>query len=200
MFWCLDSSGHKEESPSPRVGKRPLLLVFQQHFHFSREFLRHTIISKFGVLRRARVLVAIFGSKAEICVFRVRILRWFFHTVVVEILKVKTHGSSSTGRKLPVCQTPSVVLRVVQFYNIHTYILHPTTTAVCEVIITKNKEENDDLFEWFADTSTLLLPAANKRRTSNSTATTPTTTLEWCAASSCSGSWLLVQTEEKSWL
>lgn len=54
------------------------------------------------------------------------------------------------------CQTPSVILRVVQFYNIHTYILHPTTTAVCEVIITKNKEENDDLFEWFADTSTLL--------------------------------------------
>lgn len=81
-----------------------------------------------------------------------------FSTVaVIEILKVKTHGSSSsTGRKLPVCQTPSVVLRVVQFYNIHTYILHPTTTAVCEVIITKNKEENDDLFEWFADTSTLL--------------------------------------------
>lgn len=106
-------------------------------------------------------------------------------STVVEILKVKTHGSSSsTGRKLPVCQTPSVVLRVVQFYNIHTYILHPTTTAVCEVIITKNKEENDDLFEWFADTSTLLLPAANKRRTINSTATTPTT-LERCAASSC---------------
>lgn len=93
-----------------------------------------------------------------------------FSTVaVVEILKVKTHGSSSsTGRKLPVCQTPSVVLRVVQFYNIHTYILHPTTTAVCEVIITKNKEENDDLLEWFADTSTLLqLSSANKRRTSN---------------------------------
>lgn len=81
-----------------------------------------------------------------------------FSTVaVIEILKVKTHGSSSsTGRKLPVCQTPSVVLRVVQFYNIHIYFTHPTTTAVCEVIITKNKEENDDLFEWFADTSTLL--------------------------------------------
>lgn len=124
-------------------------------------------------------------------------------STVVEILKVKTHGSSSTGRKLPVCQIPSVVLRVVQFYNIHTYILHPTTTAVCEVIITKNKEENDDLLEWFADTSTLLLPAANKRRTSNSTATTTTpTTLERCAAaSSC---WVVDacpnRNEEKSWL